>query len=225
MDWTKAIAINQAALARIIGEIATMLEWALTGMDGRLPRVLHSGVLRQLRPAEAALRRLIVMLARDVAVKLPAPRLMPKGLKIKRKTGGPLVFRLYDQRKRLSLGGACPRTRARPRITFFAPSPLVPLAQPRGKQTDGAVNATQLGRRLEALQTALETLPQQARRMARWRLRREAQAAPKFTSPLRPGQPPGHVRKPRFKVDHVLAACHGLAFEALALPPRLSNSS
>ena len=34
-------------------------------------------------------------------------------------------------------------------------------------------------------------------------------------SPLRPGRPPGHRRKPDHEVDEVLTECHGLAWEAL----------
>jgi hypothetical protein len=66
------------------------------------------------------------------------------------------------------------------------------------------------------LKSALETLPKQARRMALWRLRRAAKANVKFKSPLRPGPPPGHQKRPRLAIDHVLAVCHGLAFEALS---------
>jgi len=51
--------------------------------------------------------------------------------------------------------------------------------------------------------------------MARWRVRREAAKAPKFTSPLRPGQPPGHRRKPTHEIDGILTECHWLAWEAM----------
>ena len=43
------------------------------------------------------------------------------------------------------------------------------------------MDAAVLARRLQALKSALEDLPHQARRMARWRVRREAAKAPKFT--------------------------------------------
>ncbi len=39
--------------------------------------------------------------------------------------------------------------------------------------------------------------------------------SPKFRSPLRPGRPPGHRRKPSHLVDEVLTECHGLAWDAL----------
>ncbi|MEQ1521227.1 MAG: hypothetical protein ABL936_08145, partial [Aestuariivirga sp.] len=68
---------------------------------------------------------------------------------------------------------------------------------------------------LQALKLALDDLPRQARRMARWRMRREAETAPKFKSPLRPGPPPGHRKRPIHEVDEVLTECHWLAWEAL----------
>ena len=81
--------------------------------------------------------------------------------------------------------------------------------------SDGLVNSERLSRRLQALKLALEDLPRQARRLARWRVRRENMPSPKFRSPLRPGRPPGYRRKPVHLVDEVLAECHGLAFDAM----------
>ncbi len=77
------------------------------------------------------------------------------------------------------------------------------------------VSATRLNRRLQALKPALDDLPRQAKRLARWRQRREARPDPKFKSPLRPGRPPGYRRKPIHEVDDVLAECHWLAWEAM----------
>jgi hypothetical protein len=77
------------------------------------------------------------------------------------------------------------------------------------------VGAARLTRRLQALKLALEDLPRQARRLARWRVRRENMPSPKFKSPLRPGHPPGHRRKPVHLVDEVLIECHWLAFDAM----------
>jgi hypothetical protein len=77
------------------------------------------------------------------------------------------------------------------------------------------VGAERLSRRLQALKLALEDLPRQARRLARWRVRRETAKNPKFKSPLRPGPPPGHRRKKVHEVDEVLAECHWLARDAM----------
>jgi hypothetical protein len=94
---------------------------------------------------------------------------------------------------------------------------MVPIARPAvvPPPPDALVNGARLSRRLQALKSALEDLPRQARRMARWRVRRENMKSPKFTSPLRPGPPPGRRRKPIHEVDEVLTECHWLAWEAM----------
>ena len=191
----------------------------------RIPPSLHSAVLRVLRPAESAVRRLIVIAARGVVVALAPSRPMPKGHIIAKGSGSSLpAFQLCDPRKDFPELRE-PRvkyTKNPPRIHFFGPDSRVmtlwpspqPVADP-APPPDGLVNAERLSRRLQALKLALEDLPRQARRLARWRLRREKENAPKFRSPLRPGRPPGYRRKPTHEVDEVLIECHGLAWEAL----------
>jgi hypothetical protein len=215
MDWTKAITTNHEALREIIAEIAALLKLALTGTATAWPHEIQAQARRLLRPAESALRRLIIIMARDVTVKLPPLRPMPKGLVIKVSGQGQPRFRLYDTRKRFRpLDGERPEGKRGPCIRFMAlPNPLIPAAltqKPRPNRVAG------LARRLAALKLAFETLPQQARRMARWQLRRQAKEKVKFKSPLRPGHPPGHQRRPRLEIDHVLEVCHGLAFDVLA---------
>ena len=90
------------------------------------------------------------------------------------------------------------------------PRAAAPVSPP-----DGLVGAERLTRRLQALKLALEDLPRQARRLARWRVRREAMPSPKFKSPLRPGPPPGHRRKPVHQIDEVLIECHWFAWNAM----------
>jgi hypothetical protein len=82
---------------------------------------------------------------------------------------------------------------------------------------DGLVSAGRLTRRLQALKSALDDLPRQAKRLARWQQRRKASPWPKSTLPLRPGHPPGYRRKPIHEVDEVLTECDGLAWEAMKL--------
>ena len=90
MDWDLAIKRNSKALKGIIEVL-----FALLGLDGtdaasRIPRSLHSAVLRVLRPAESAVRRLIVIAARNVVVKLAPSRPMPEGRKIGKGGGSSL---------------------------------------------------------------------------------------------------------------------------------------
>ena len=218
LDWTKAIAINRAALARIVDEIFALLELALTGKVANLPRMVQVAALRQLRPAEAALRRLIVILARDVKLALPPHRPMPQGLVIGRKASSPMGFRPYDLRKRFRQTASAAKEPRGPQVHFFGAAPLIPVLQAPTAQVQRATssNLVQLCRRFEALKLALETLPRQAKRLVRWRLRRTAKTDAKFTSPLRPGKPPGHQQRPVLEVDHLLRACHGLASDVLA---------
>ncbi len=90
---------------------------------------------------------------------------------------------------------------------------------------DGLVNAERLSRRLQALKLALDDLPRQARRLARWRVRREAMTSPKFKSPLRPGPLPWPQEAHIHEVDEVLTECHGLAWEAMSPTQAESKSS
>jgi hypothetical protein len=79
-----------------------------------------------------------------------------------------------------------------------------------------------LCRRLEALKRALQDIPRQAKRLARWRARQEQKQPSTSTptlkplSPLREGLPPGYRKKPQHEVDDILAECHDLARLALA---------
>lgn len=221
IDWDSAVKRNSEALKGIIEALFAMLGLAGEVSEARIPKPLHSAVLRLLRPAESAMRRLIVIAARGVLVKVAASRPMPKGLKIEKGDRIRLpAFQLFDTRKYFpELSQRRIRyTKNPPRIHFFPYDNLVPLPRPVAEPApppDGLVSATRLCRRLQALKSALDDLPRQARRMARWRVRREAAKAPKFKSPLRPGPPPGHRKRQIHPVDEILADCHGLALEAL----------
>ncbi|MGE3831847.1 MAG: hypothetical protein AB7F76_12705 [Parvibaculaceae bacterium] len=222
MDWSTAITRNRQALEGIVEALFAMLGLAGGVTVDRIPRALHSAVLRVLRPAESAVRRLIVIAARGLVVKPRPSRPMPAGPIIGRRKNTRASFRLFDPRKTFT----SPRRRAfapvAPRIHVFTADPRVmalrptppPAADP-ALPPDGLVNSTRLATRLAALKLALDDLPRQARRLVRWRMKREKAKAPKFTSPLRPGHPPGYRRRPAHPVDKVLAECHALAFDAM----------
>ncbi len=214
-----AIKRNSEALKGIIEVLFAMLGLSGSATAARIPPPLHRAVLRVLRPAESALRRLIVIAARGVVVKLTLSHPMPEGHKIGKGGGSrPPAFQLFDPRKRLKPIRVMKITRLVPRIHFFpydslrpAPPPVVELPPP----PDGLVDAARLSRRLNALKLALDDLPRQAKRLARWQQRRKASPDHKFLSPLRPGRPPGYRKKPVHEVEEVLIECHGLAFDAL----------
>jgi hypothetical protein len=219
MDWARAIERNSEALKGIVEALFAMLGLAGEAAVSRIPQPLHRAVLRVLWPAESAVRRLVVIVARGLVVKLAPSRPMPAGAIGKGGHSRP-SFQLFDPRKNFAELRQHRRkyTRNPPRIHFFpydTLSPARPLAADVPPPPDGLVNAERLTRRLQALKLALEDLPRQARRLARWRVRREAMPSPKFTSPLRPGPPPGHRRKPVHQIDEVLAECHWLAWDAM----------
>src|SRR4051812_47329748 len=223
MDWARAIETNQSALSRIVAELFAMVGLAVEGAGARLPRPLYHAALRVLRPAESAVRRLIVIATRGLVVKQYAPRPIPAGLKLRKRGGARVSFQLFDCRKRFSIRRRGRILAAGPRVTVFGASPLVPLfkpwpavsGEPKRAENDGTVNAARLVRRLEAVKSALADLPRHAKRLMRWQARRNRMANPIFRSPLRQGAPPGHRREPEDEVDFVLRECHALARDAL----------
>ena len=82
-------------------------------------------------------------------------------------------------------------------------------------KSKGEKRAQGLIRRLTAIKNALEDIPGQAQRMARCEARRELMPDAQVKSPLRPGPPPGHRKKPVEDIDFVLIECHALAWDAL----------
>ena len=237
MDWDLAIKRNSEALKGIIAVLFSLL-----GLDGseaaaRIPRSLHSAVLGVLRPAESAVRRLIVITARNVVVTLASARPLPAGKVIPKSTGKgggsmPPAFPLFDPRKSFKFARG-PRRKAMPRIRFIEYDPRVVALWPKPRPVvepppppDGRVSATRLHRRLQAVKSALEDLPRQAKRLVRLQRRRETTPDlpldRKFKSPLRPGRPPGYRKKPVHEVDEILAECHVLALDVIKYSPDTS---
>ena len=228
MDWARAIERNSEALVEIVADLFAMLGIALTEKVARLPWPTYRAVLRVLRPAESAMRRLIVIAARGLVVKPTVPRQMPVG-PVKRKKGLPprsFSFQLFDPRKRIVFRRRMTPKRSSARLHIFTadnelvtlwppPRPTASPASAPPPSADGLVHGARLLRRLEALESALADLPRQARRLVRWRMRQENVPNPSFKSPLRRGHPPGHRRRDVHEVDELLSECHELACYAL----------
>ncbi len=217
-DWARAIERNSEALRGIIATLFAMLGEVTAE---RLPDSLYRAVLRILRPAESAVRRLVVIAARGLVVK-PAPsRAMPKLPITKGPQGSHPSFKLFDPVKSFADIYRKPTPRVFPRIHIFGHDPRVAAlwaaqaAAASKAAPDGLVNSQRLVRRLQALKAALDDLPRQARRLARLRLRQGSVPGVKFRSPLRPGPAPGHRKVKLHEIDEVLAECHGLARDAL----------
>jgi hypothetical protein len=217
MDWPKAIEINRHALTRIVAGLVVLL--SAQGGAVRLPRVVYQLLSRILYPAESAVRRLIVIAARGLVVRDPPPRPMSQGLVIAGIAAGRMSFQLFDTRKHFGGPDDVPTTISGPRIrSIDVLSPrqlfLLKFAKPRDDRCSEA-ETIRITQRLNLLARALDNLPREAKRMARWLKRHAVMERAGLIFPLRPGPPPGHQQRPREDIDSVLRECHALAWQAL----------
>jgi hypothetical protein len=231
MDWPQVIASKRGALLRIVAMMFAMLGLSENVAPERISRTLRNTILRILRPAEAAVRRLIFAAAKDIEVKPSLSKPLPKDKKIPKskdetKKKRRRSFQLSDNR-----GVIEPQTRRKfaktgPRISNFdgwKPGPR-PAPKPAPEPEDGKVKAARLIDRLWALKEALEDIPKQAKRLARWKARRRRQAKTRlvFTIPLRAGPCPYLPREPQHEVEEILKECHHLAWEVKVPDPDTS---
>ncbi|SMH45412.1 hypothetical protein [Mesorhizobium australicum] len=267
IDWDGVIERNVRLLREIVATLAAMagLDLSLAaehGSAGRggtsagpgqtclprptLPRWAHRAVFRLLRPAEAAVRRLVIVAARDLVAPMPVlPAIARKGgplvARIPVSLGlalapaaadapaaapapGRLSFPLLDPLPDLTAPPVRFRTSGVPRVFipgWTTPFPVAPRQEP---SRNDPLEAGYLRRRVAALSRALEDLPGQARRLARWRARRDAfRKAGRIhrLTTLRPGRAYGLHRpgSPRrlHAVDDVLRDLHYFAYEAQEL--------
>ena len=225
MDWDRIIAHNRDALAAILaGLVALMAGRADAAL---IARPLRRAVLAALRPAEAALRRLIVMVAaaRGLVPQQAARRArpLPDFASLARKPRAPAFALIDPPRPPLvwrSADAGPPARRAIPRISLpgvSVPAFLAPARFP--SVNDSETDAAALSARLAAFSRALDALPAEARRLARLVARRRAAGRPRAGSPLRSGRPPGHRARPVNAADAVLADCHYFARLAEWPPP------
>ena len=236
--WESAVQRNRAALLRIVAVLFVYAGLDEGGAD-TVPRRVWRRILRLLRPAESAARRLIVAAARSIEVGPPKPRPEKAPTAIDRlQTAGLLTFHTVN----LGLACAPPQQAAVPEKS--APRiPAFPLADPPRRfdsrawdglrpfprdgfvlaDPDGEGSAARLCRRLISLKAALDDLPAHARRLARREARRELATKQGTLRPLRRGHPPGRRRKPTHRVDDILSECHELAMmrkrQSHGLPP------
>ncbi len=197
------------------------------GRAVRLPREVCTRILRVLRPSESALRRLIVVQMEQMRAKprgAVARAHRPVPLNISRGGGASIPsFALFDTRPVLTIDGVRRVKRGNPRL--WSPGMEYPVFVTKSvPMPDDLLSAASITRRILAMRHALDDLPKQARRMARWQAKREAARAEsgKYIRPMRPGRPPGHRARKRHPVDFILSDCHELALyllETAAHPP------
>ncbi|MFO0991130.1 MAG: hypothetical protein U1E67_04265 [Hyphomicrobiales bacterium] len=84
------------------------------------------------------------------------------------------------------------------------------------------VDATKLIRRIRAAIDALQDIPRQAMRLARWQAKPIEERRPERWSALRPGKPPGFRERPKHEIDVILKECDWLARNVM---PPLDDTS
>ncbi|MGB8818869.1 MAG: hypothetical protein WCC66_13205 [Rhizobiaceae bacterium] len=216
MDWSLAISRNREQLRQIVLSLFTLAGMRVGGSLFTVPPVVLSAIMLVLRPAESAVRRLIILAAHGLALKPEARRDAP----LIPSTGSaamPLrAFPLFDPLK--SFDGE--------NLWDQASHAFGSAVQPFGRLAAGQaaiagpkpVDAKRIGLRLNALMRALDDLPRQARRLVRWQAKRDAllkAQRPTRISPIRPGLPPGWRQRKIHQIDTVLRECHGLANDVL----------
>ena len=234
MDWPMIVERNRE---RLLIAIAPLL--AVLGFDQRrreeVPRHFHRALIALLRPAESAVRRLIIIAAIGIVVKLRigASRAFPAGLAERLKKALEEerfpAFPLVDPLKRFAPADFgweqewsedWGKEQVVPRISvpgLF--DPVFPQAVPIPNRDD-PIDTTSLLRRIRSLKEALDNLPRHARRLARWKAKGElprqpgAPHRPGRLSPFRPGLAPGkHLHEER-GIDAILGDCHYFARKA-----------
>ena len=215
-DWDGMVEANRGKLLRLLVGLV-----ALLGSGPVIKRVVWRRIVGALVPMESAARRLIYVLARDLVVTLlPAVARGEARTHGKRGVRG-AVFSLTDRpRVPDPPPRTCPRRRE-PRILFL--DEWVPRDVPPEPSDDDPVAAVALRRRMEALKAALDDLPAQALRLARWLARNERArqaGAWRRVHPLRMGRPPGNRERYRRPAHDVLADCQDLAVRCLRMLER-----
>jgi hypothetical protein len=218
MDWDKAIERNREALVRIVSALFGMIAAArISGGTGlMLPRSVWLAVLFVLRPAEAAVRRLIVIAARGLC----AATIRPRRAGFARITPAAVprepAFGLIDPLRDFSS-----RSDGSVEWVDDAGDDVLDFAHLPDSHPGEALNAAVLHVRLRALRHALADLSKQARRLALWQARRDLAlkaGQPARVSAMRPGLPPGWRERPAHEIDPVLRECHRLARDLLNAP-------
>ena len=231
MDWNFAIERWRLPLLGVIAELFAEIGLTEGGTIERISKPLHRFILRRLRTAESAVRRLIIAAARDIVVEYKPRRegqAKPKAAsegkgqakqdakpKSKRRRG--FLFNLFDPLKRIGRRFKKKRRGPEPHVhsieSFLRQrqAAVVPAKTEQVAVDDGTVSAKNLVRRLAAVMDAVQDIQRHAMRLARWQARPKEQRRPERWGPMRPGRPPGFRQRPIHEVDEILKECHWLA--------------
>ena len=221
LDYALAIRRNRDQLRQIVLALFALAQMRVGGSLFTLRRDIFAAILLVLRPAESAVRRLIVIAAAQIGDSY-----------LGRNGIAPLINFGAGQ-------GNCPRVSTRAFKLFdplksFDPESIWDV-EPKWEShlgpsdptfhyistIESPLDATHLGQRLNALMRALDNIPHQARRLVRWQAKRDAAlkaTKPTRMSPMRPGLPPGWRQRRIHEVDEVLRECHLLAWDRQSAP-------
>jgi hypothetical protein len=231
MDWAGATELNRIALLRIVRALFVLARIAPgerpeLDPDAKddplmttLPRYVWRMVVLILEPAEAAMRRLLIIAAHAYGLKAkPRPGCgAPVIAQGKSGVSRLPAFNMFDPMKTFE-------DYWRPELTGVE-SKKFPSELPK-PQRFAPVGAISLWHRINALHGAVANLKASAQRYARWKARRDFALAnnlplrPRRSSPMRPGHAPGWRRKWHHEVGDVLRECHLLAQDILSPPKR-----
>lgn len=223
MTQTAATETHRKALLSLLLGLFALVGLSPDGPVLAVPKAVRLKVLRSLRPAESALRRLIFVLSRRMSVPESRTRSAPVGTFVRGEGKGDRVppFRLFDPRKpfpELSQGVRRPLPGPGPRIFFFDGSDTPPQPEPE-KPVRDPDDGARLAARMRSLHKALLNMPREARRLLRAMAKRaKAPPGPKRYGPLRPGMPPGFRAGRAAEVDDILCECALMAQWVLEQP-------
>ncbi len=214
MDLPLAMDINRKALLRIVAGLFVQLGLVPgKGFVETVSRRLHGIIFHVLRPAESAVRRLIVLEARDMIAPEHHVRSGPTG-PIARSQDNPRIpaFPLFDPRIDPE-----PKPKRRPGRgpgIYFFDGMDEPIVTPKAPGPDDQVSALALCRRLLSIKAALYDLPKQARRLMR------ALARPhcKWKRVMRYARPPGHREGGKREIDTILLSLQTFALWVTEAP-------
>jgi hypothetical protein len=218
LDWQLAITRNRDQLKGIVFGLFALAKMRVGGSLFTLPRSTFAAIMLVLRPAESAVRRLIVIAAHRLTPSTSPRRGEAPGI-AGRRGGFPVsrAFKLFDPLKSFN-----PESIWDAQPTWESGFGLqANHGYSSTLESETRLDATHLGQRLNALVRALENIPHQARRLARWQMKRDQRlkkSKPTRLSPIRPGLPPGWRDRKIHEIDTVLRECHGLANDLLSAP-------
>mgnify|MGYP003428998724 CR=1 FL=1 len=231
MDWAMSAQRYHAMLIPIVAELfrlARIVPGERPELDPEaktnhfmvtLPRYVYRAAMLILVPAEAAMRRLLIIAAHAYGLDLKAPQkrrgpaVIPAG-----KGGGASArppafnmpaFNMFDPRKSFEDYWLPELEENRAPFPAHIPEP----------KRFAPVSAITLWRRINALHGAVSDLPKAARRYARWASRcafalaNDLPLRPRRLDVMRPGRAPGLDKRHRHEVQDVLRDCHSLAFD------------